>query len=159
MGGSADLAPSTKTLLSGYADFGSGQPNARNIRFGVREHAMGAIVNGMALHGGLLPYGATFFVFFGLHEAGHSPGRFDGGCIRFLCLPTTASEWVKTVPTHQPIEHLAAMRAIPHLTIIRPADANETAAAWKIRFGAEKPHRPHLDPPKSAHYGPTENMP
>ena len=130
IGGSADLAPSNKTLLSGYTDFGSGLPGARNIRFGVREHAMGAMVNGLALHGGLLPYGGTFFVF----------SDYMRPAIRLAALMGVHSIFVFTHdsigvgedgPTHQPIEHLAAIRAIPELTTIRPADANETAAAWK----------------------------
>jgi transketolase len=138
IGGSADLAPSNKTLLSGYSDFGSGQPGARNIRFGVREHAMGAMVNGMALHGGLLPYGGTFFVF----------SDYMRPAIRLSALMGVHSIFIFTHdsigvgedgPTHQPIEHLAALRAIPQLTTIRPADANETAAAWKCALERKGP--------------------
>ncbi|MFH1136094.1 MAG: transketolase [Pseudomonadota bacterium] len=130
VGGSADLAPSNKTLLSGYTDFGSGRPDARNIRFGVREHAMGAVMNGMALHGGIIPYGGTFLVF----------SDYMRPSIRLAALMGTHVVFVFTHdslgvgedgPTHQPIEQLVSLRAIPHLTVIRPADANETSAAWK----------------------------
>ena len=130
VGGSADLAPSNKTLLSGYTDFGSGQPGARNIRFGVREHAMGAMMNGMALHGGIIPYGGTFLVF----------SDYMRPSIRLAALMGTKVVYVFTHdslgvgedgPTHQPIEHLVSLRCIPKLTVIRPADANETSAAWK----------------------------
>ena len=131
LGGSADLAPSNKTLLDGYTDFGSGQPKARNIRFGVREHAMGAMVNGMALHGGVIPYGGTFLVF----------SDYMRPAVRLSALMKTHSTFVYTHdsigvgedgPTHQPVEHVASLRAIPELVVLRPADANETAAAWKV---------------------------
>lgn len=130
IGGSADLAPSNKTFLDGYPAFGAGQSGARNIHFGVREHAMGAMVNGMALHGGLIPYCGTFFVF----------SDYMRPAIRLAALMNVPSIFVFTHdsigvgedgPTHQPIEHLAALRAIPNMTVIRPADANETAKAWK----------------------------
>ena len=138
IGGSADLAPSNKTLLSGYADFGSGQAGARNIRFGVREHAMGAVVNGMALHGGVIPYGGTFLVF----------SDYMRPSIRLAALMGTHSIFVFTHdsigvgedgPTHQPVEHAAALRAIPHLKVLRPADANETAGAWRAALEGHGP--------------------
>lgn len=138
LGGSADLAPSNKTHLSGYADFGSGQPKARNIHFGVREHAMGAMVNGMALHGGVIPYGGTFLVF----------SDYMRPAVRLSALMKTHSTFVYTHdsigvgedgPTHQPIEHVASLRAIPELVILRPADANETAAAWKVALETPGP--------------------
>ena len=131
IGGSADLAPSTNTLLKGYADFQRATPAGRNLHFGVREHAMGSILNGMALHGGILPYGATFMVF---SDYMRPPVRLAA----MMHLPvvyvwTHDTVWVgEDGPTHQPVEQLAALRAIPNLVIIRPADANETAAAWRV---------------------------
>jgi transketolase len=131
IGGSADLAPSNNTLLSGYADFQRESPDGRNLRFGVREHAMGSILNGMALHGGVLPYGGTFLVF---SDYMRPPVRLAA----MMDLPvvyvwTHDSVWIgEDGPTHQPVEHLAALRAIPNLVVIRPADANETAAAWRV---------------------------
>ncbi|HEB64114.1 MAG TPA: transketolase, partial [Chloroflexi bacterium] len=131
VGGSADLAPSTKTWIEGSPAFEPETPEGRNFHFGVREHAMGAIVNGMALYGGVIPYGATFLVF----------SDYMRGAVRVGALSRIPAIWVFTHdsiglgedgPTHQPVEHLAALRAIPNLVVIRPADANETAAAWKV---------------------------
>ena len=131
LGGSADLAPSNNTWLNGSPAFQKDAPAGRNFHFGVREHGMGAILNGMALHGGLLPYGATFFVF----------TDYLRPAIRVSALSHIPVVWVMTHdsiglgedgPTHQPVEHLAALRAIPNLVVLRPADANETAAAWKM---------------------------
>lgn len=128
-GGSADLAPSTKTWLTGVPSFDS-DPAGRNVHFGVREHAMGAIVNGLAYHGGFIPYGATFLVF----------SDYMRPPIRLAALSHLGSITVFTHdsigvgedgPTHQPIEHLAALRAIPNLLVLRPADANEVREAWK----------------------------
>jgi len=130
LGGSADLAPSNKTWIDGSPAFQADTPQGRNFHFGVREHAMGAIVNGMALYGGVISYGGTFLVF----------SDYMRGAIRVGALSHAPAIWVFTHdsiglgedgPTHQPVEHLAALRAIPNLTVIRPADANETAAAWK----------------------------
>jgi len=130
MGGSADLAPSNKTFLT--------QGGNRNLHFGVREHAMGAILNGMALHGGVRPYGGTFLVF----------ADYMRPAIRLAALMKTKVIYVFTHdsigvgedgPTHQPIEQLASLRAIPNLTVLRPADANETAAAWKIALESDGP--------------------
>ena len=130
MGGSADLAPSTKTLIDGESDFQSGTYQGRNMRFGVREHAMGSILNGMALHNGLIPFGATFLIF----------SDYMRPAIRLAALMELHVIYVFTHdsiglgedgPTHQPVEQLAALRAIPNLAVIRPCDANETAAAWK----------------------------
>jgi transketolase len=129
-GGSADLAPSTKTLINEESDFQTAQFNGRNFRFGVREHAMGSILNGMALHGSLIPYGATFLVF----------SDYMRPAIRLAALTDLKVIYVFTHdsiglgedgPTHQPVEHLSALRAIPNLTVIRPCDANETAEAWR----------------------------
>jgi transketolase len=134
IGGSADLAPSTKTLLGGQADFQAANYAGRNLRFGVREHAMGGILNGMALHGGLIPYGATFLVF----------SDYMRPAIRLAALTELKVIYVFTHdsiglgedgPTHQPIEHLASLRAMPNLTVIRPCDANETAEAWRAAIG------------------------
>ncbi len=130
IGGSADLEPSTKTWIADSPAFQKDSPTGRNFHFGVREHAMGAAVNGMALFGGVIPYGATFLVF----------SDYMKGAIRIAALSYTQAIYVYTHdsiglgedgPTHQPIEHLAALRAIPNLTVIRPGDANETVAAWK----------------------------
>jgi len=131
VGGSADLAPSNKTWLDGELDFQPGQYQGRNFHFGVREHGMGSVVNGMAIHGGLIPYGGTFLVF----------SDYMRPAVRVSALSHIPSIWVYTHdsigvgedgPTHQPVEHLAALRAIPQLTVLRPADANETAQAWSF---------------------------
>ena len=130
IGGSADLAPSNNTWINGQPDFQSGTPEGRNFHFGVREHAMASIVNGMAVHGGVIPYGATFLVF----------TDYARPAIRLSALSHYPSIWVMTHdsiglgedgPTHQPIEHLAALRAIPNLVVLRPADANEVSEAWR----------------------------
>ena len=130
IGGSADLAPSNKTYLALSKDFQKGAYENRNIRFGVREHAMGAILNGMVLHKGLRPYGGTFLVF----------ADYLRPAIRLAALMKLPVIYVFTHdsvavgedgPTHQPVEHLAALRAIPGLTVLRPADAVETAEAWR----------------------------
>ncbi|MCD6360941.1 MAG: transketolase [Armatimonadetes bacterium] len=129
IGGSADLAPSTKTLMDDVAAFGPDDFGGRNLHFGVREHAMGAIVNGMALHGGVIPYGATFLVF----------SDYMRGAVRLSALMGCRCIWVFTHdsigvgedgPTHQPVEQVMSLRAIPGLRVFRPADANETAVAW-----------------------------
>jgi len=131
LGGSADLAPSTDTYLNGFGSISADEFGGRNLHFGVREHAMGGILNGMALHGGLIPYGGTFLIF----------SDYMKGSVRLAALMKTSVTYVYTHdsiglgedgPTHQPIEQLAALRAIPHLTVIRPADATETVAAWRL---------------------------
>ena len=131
IGGSADLAPSNVTLLKGFADFQCDSPAGRNLRFGVREHAMGSILNGMALHGGLLPYGGTFLVF---SDYMRPPVRLAAMMgLPIVYVWTHDSVWIgEDGPTHQPVEQLAALRAIPNLVLIRPADGNETAAAWRV---------------------------
>jgi transketolase len=130
-GGSADLAPSNKTWIDGEPSFQPESRQGRNMHFGVREHAMGAVVNGMAVHGGVIPYGGTFLVF----------SDYMRPAIRLSALSHYGSIWVFTHdsigvgedgPTHQPIEHVAALRAIPDLVVIRPADANEVCEAWKL---------------------------
>ncbi|MFU8812843.1 MAG: transketolase [Balneolaceae bacterium] len=130
VGGSADLTGSNNTELSGEAIFSADDYTGRNIHYGVREHAMGAALNGMALHGGVIPYGGTFLVF----------SDYNKPAIRIAGLSHIPSIFVFTHdsiglgedgPTHQPIEHLAALRATPNVTVFRPADANETAHCWK----------------------------
>ncbi|MBC7480740.1 MAG: transketolase [Rhizobacter sp.] len=155
-GGSADLDTSTKTALKDLGDFnppltdtddtqgsngGGWSPAGRNLHFGVREHAMGAIVNGLAAHGGFIPFGATFLIF----------SDYMRPAIRLAALMKLHVVYVFTHdslavgedgPTHQPLEQLASLRAIPGLTVIRPADANETAVAWKL--AVESRQRPVL---------------
>jgi transketolase len=131
VGGSADLGPSTKTYLNDMGEFQKETPGGRNLHFGVREHAMGGLLNGMALYGGLRVYGATFLVF----------SDYMRPAVRMAALMKLPIIYIWTHdsvyvgedgPTHEPVEHLLALRAVPGLTVIRPADANETAAAWKI---------------------------
>jgi transketolase len=130
LGGSADLAPSTNTLIKGEKDFGPGNYGSRNFHFGVREHGMGSILNGMALSG-LIPYGATFFVFSDYLRPALRLAAVMGAHAIFVF--THDSVFLgEDGPTHEPIEHLAACRAIPFLSVIRPADANETAVAWRV---------------------------
>lgn len=130
-GGSADLTPSNKTWIDGKPSFQAYTPEGRNFHFGVREHAMQGIVNGIAVHSGLIPYGGTFLVF----------SDYLRPSLRLAALSGYASITVFTHdsiglgedgPTHQPIEHLASLRAIPNLVTIRPGDANEVAYAWKV---------------------------
>ena len=135
IGGSADLAPSNNTIIKSSFDFQKNSYAGRNIRFGVREHAMGAILSGLALHKGIRPYGGTFLVF----------ADYCRPAIRLAALMKLPVTYVFTHdsvavgedgPTHQPVEHLAVLRAIPGLTVIRPADATETAAAWRVAIKA-----------------------
>lgn len=130
-GGSADLAPSNKTMISNAADFAAGQYDGRNIHFGVREHGMGAMLNGMSLHGGVIPYGGTFLVFSDYMKPAIRLAAMMGRQVVYVFTHDSIGLG-EDGPTHQPIEHLAALRAIPGLTVIRPADANETAAAWQV---------------------------
>jgi transketolase len=131
IGGSADLDPSTKTYLKDCGDFEPGSFSGRNIHFGVREHAMGAIVNGLAAHGGLLPFGATFFNFLDYMKP---PVRLAAlSKIHAIFVFTHDSVFLgEDGPTHQPIEQLAILRAEPHTITIRPADSSETLEAWKV---------------------------
>jgi transketolase len=137
IGGSADLAPSTKTLINGESDFQAAQYDGRNMRFGVREHAMGSILNGMSLHGGLIPYGATFLVFSDYMRPAIRLAALTGLNIIYVFTHDSIGLG-EDGPTHQPIEHLAALRAIPNLTVIRPCDANETAEAWRFAIQNKK---------------------
>lgn len=131
MGGSADLAPSNKTLINGEPLFEDENYLARNMNFGIREHGMGAILNGMALHKGIIPYGGTFMTFSDYMRPSIRLAALMG--LRVIYVFTHDSIGLgEDGPTHQPIEQLAALRAMPNLTVIRPADANETAYAWRI---------------------------
>ena len=144
-GGSADLDPSTKTALKGQGDFNPPPDNAgeqgddsndwshagRNLHFGVREHAMGAIVNGLAAHGGFIPYGSTFLIFSDYMRPSIRLAALMG--LHVVHVFTHDSIAVgEDGPTHQPVEQLASLRAIPNLVVIRPGDANETAVAWRV---------------------------
>ncbi len=134
MGGSADLGGSNLTEFKGHSVFGSDNRAGNYIHYGVREHTMGAVMNGMALHGTIRPFGGTFLVF----------ADYCKPAIRLAALMKQPAIYVFTHdsiglgedgPTHQPIEHLASLRSIPNLVVLRPADANETAVAWKIALG------------------------
>lgn len=131
LGGSADLAPSTKTVLEFDGLFGASNPAARNLQFGVREHGMGAILNGIALHGGIIPYGATFLVFYDYMRPAVRLAAIQN--LRVVYVYTHDSIGLgEDGPTHQPVEHLTGLRSVPDLVTIRPADAAETAAAWDM---------------------------
>jgi transketolase len=131
LGGSGDLSPSTKTTLVGFGDLGRDESSGRNLHFGVREHAMAAIVNAMSLHGGVRAFGATFLIF----------SDYARAALRLAALMQAPSIFIFTHdsvglgedgPTHQPVEHLTTLRAIPGMTVLRPADANETTALWRV---------------------------
>ncbi len=139
IGGSADLAGSNNTMVADRGSFQPETPEGRNLHFGVREHAMGAVANGISAHGGLLPYGGTFLIF----------SDYMRGAVRVGALSELPSVWVWTHdsiglgedgPTHQPVGQLMSLRMLPNLTLIRPADANETLAAWKLAI--ENRHGP-----------------
>lgn len=141
IGGSADLAGSNKTELEREPVFSADNRLGRNIHYGVREHGMAAALNGLALHGGMIPYGGTFLVF----------SDYNKPSIRIAALSEIPSIFVFTHdsiglgedgPTHQPIEHLAALRATPNVNVLRPADANETSICWKLAI--ERAHGPSL---------------
>jgi transketolase len=137
IGGSADLAPSTKTLIKKSGSIGPKSFEGRNLHFGIREHGMGAVCNGLALSGGVIPYGATFLIF----------SDYMRPSVRLSALGELQCLWIYTHdsiflgedgPTHQPIEQLWALREIPNLAVVRPADALETAAAWSIALSRKK---------------------
>ena len=131
IGGSADLDPSTKTYLKDFGDFEPGSFAGRNIHYGVREHAMAAINNGIAMHGGLLPFGATFFNFTDYMKPSMRLAAVTKA--RAIYVLTHDSVFLgEDGPTHQPIEQLATFRALPNMTLIRPADALESLEAWKL---------------------------
>jgi transketolase len=138
MGGSADLASSTNTIIKGEPSFSAESYAGRNFHFGIREHGMGSIMNGMSLFGGVIPYGATFLIF----------SDYMRPPVRLACIMDRHVIYVYTHdsiglgedgPTHQPIEQLSALRAIPHMTLIRPADASETAEAWRAALKHKGP--------------------
>lgn len=138
VGGSADLAPSNKTIVKQGGDLEAGRYGERNMHFGVREHAMGAIANGMALHSGIMPYAATFLIF----------SDYTRPALRLAAMMQTHIIYIFTHdsitlgedgPTHQPVEHLMSLRMIPGLTVIRPADANETAEGWRLAVKRKRP--------------------
>lgn len=167
IGGSADLNPSTNTALKGMGDFqpaefagpatlgavgGEWSYAGKNVAFGVREHAMGAAVNGMAAHGGVLPFSATFLVFSDYMKPAIRLGALSG--LKVIYVFTHDSVGVgEDGPTHEPVEHLAGLRAIPGLTVMRPADPNETSEAWAFAiehngptlFALTRQNVPHLD--------------
>lgn len=131
IGGSADLAPSTKTLLKGFDDISKDHFEGRNLHFGIREHAMGAICSGMALYGGFIPYAATFLIFSDYMRPSLRLASMQH--LQVIYIYTHDSVFLgEDGPTHEPIEHLASIRAIPGFDIIRPADAAETAVAWAV---------------------------
>ena len=137
MGGSADLASSTNTIIKGEPSFSAENYAGRNFHFGIREHGMGSIMNGMSLTGGIIPYGATFLIF----------SDYMRPPVRLACIMDRHVIYIYTHdsiglgedgPTHQPIEQLSALRAIPEMTLIRPADASETAEAWRFALKHKK---------------------
>jgi transketolase len=138
IGGSADLASSTNTIIKGEASFSAESYGGRNFHFGIREHGMGSIMNGMSLTGGIIPYGATFLIF----------SDYMRPPVRLACIMDRHVIYIYTHdsiglgedgPTHQPIEQLSALRAIPRITLIRPADASETAEAWRVALKLKTP--------------------
>ena len=138
-GGSADLAPSTKTTLKDHGHYGFEEYCGHNMHFGVREHAMGAIANGMSLHGGIIPYTGTFLIFYDYMRPPVRLAALMG--IRVIYIFTHDSIGMgEDGPTHQPIEQLMGLRGVPNLVAIRPADATETAEAWKLAM--ERRHGP-----------------
>ena len=131
IGGSADLEPSNNTSIKESAKFSAENRSGRNFHFGIREHGMGGILNGMALYGGVIPYGGTFMVFSDYMRPSIRLASLSG--VRPIYVFTHDSIGLgEDGPTHQPIEHLASLRAIPKVVVIRPADANETVEAWKV---------------------------
>jgi len=131
IGGSADLTGSNLTDTKGNEIFSAKQRGGRNFRFGIREHAMGAVMSGMALHGGIIPYGGTFLVFADYMR----PAIRLAALMRQQCIYVFTHDSIglgEDGPTHQPVEHLSALRCIPNLLVLRPGDANETAEAWRV---------------------------
>jgi transketolase len=131
MGGSADLTPSNGTAVKTWKNFAPGAYDMRYMHFGIREHGMGAIMNGMALHGGIVPFGGTFLIF---SDYMRPPIRLASIMKQHVIFIYTHDSigLGEDGPTHQPVEQLSALRAIPDITVLRPADATETAAAWKV---------------------------
>ena len=141
IGGSADLTPSNNTKTKNIDDISPGDFNGRYIHYGIREHGMAAAMNGMALHGGIIPYGGTFMVFSDYCRPSIRLAALMG--IRVVFVMTHDSIGVgEDGPTHQPVEHLAALRAIPNLLVMRPADGVETAECWELALKNDR--RPSL---------------
>lgn len=137
IGGSADLAPSNNTMINGEPAFDADTPGGRNLHFGVREHAMGSIMNGMALSGLLIPYGGTFLIFSDYMKPPIRLAALMG--LPVIYVFTHDSIFLgEDGPTHQPVAQLASLRAVPDLVVLRPADANETVAAWRIAIERQK---------------------
>lgn len=137
IGGSADLAPSNKTVVNGEEFFQKDSYHGRNFHFGVREHGMGSIINGIALHGGLIPYGGTFLVFSDYMRPSIRLAAIMG--LKVIYVFTHDSIGLgEDGPTHQPVEQLTALRAIPNLIVIRPCDANETSEAWRVALDGDQ---------------------
>jgi transketolase len=137
MGGSADLGPSTHTNINGAGNFEPENWAGHNMHFGIRENAMGAILNGMALHRGLIPYGGTFFVFTDYMRPPMRLAAMDALPVIYVFTHDSIGMG-EDGPTHQPIEQLVGLRSIPDMTVLRPADANETVAAWRLAIGRKK---------------------
>jgi transketolase len=144
MGGSADLAPSTHTTIDGAGNFEPENRAGRNMHFGIRENAMGAILNGMALHGGLIPYGGTFLVFSDYMRPPMRLAAMNSLPVIYVFTHDSIAMG-EDGPTHQPVEQLLGLRSIPGMVVIRPADANETVAAWRIAIEAKRPGRIGVD--------------
>ena len=136
LGGSADLAPSTKTILNDRGHIGPGEFSGHNIHFGVREHAMGAVANGMSLHGGIIPYTATFLIFSDYMRPAIRLGSLMGQQVIYVFTHDSIGLG-EDGPTHQPIEHLMALREIPGLVVSRPADATETVEVWRAAMSRQ----------------------
>lgn len=137
IGGSADLAPSTKTYMDGKKDFSEKDYSGRNIRFGVREHGMGGVLNGMYLHGGVRPYGGTFFIFTDYMKPSMRLAALSNLPVTYVLTHDSIGVG-EDGPTHQPIEQLATFRAMPNFITYRPADARETAAGWHVALTSTK---------------------
>jgi transketolase len=137
-GGGADLTGNTGTVIKGHGVQSAAEPGGRQIYFGIREHGMGGIMNGMALHGGAIPVGGTFFVFSDYMRGAVRLAAISGAKVIYSWTHDSVGLG-EDGPTHQPVEHLAAMRAMPGLRLIRPADANETAAAWRVAVNSQGP--------------------
>ncbi|MEJ2507424.1 MAG: transketolase C-terminal domain-containing protein, partial [Ignavibacteriaceae bacterium] len=131
IGGSADLEPSNNTMIKGIGKFSADDRSGKNFHFGIREHGMASIMNGMALYGGIIPYGGTFLVFSDYLRPAIRLASISG--VKVIYVFTHDSVGLgEDGPTHQPVEHFAALRAIPKLVFIRPSDATETVEAWKV---------------------------
>ncbi|RLD07505.1 MAG: transketolase [Chloroflexota bacterium] len=131
LGGAADVGPSIKTILDNAGDFTADDRAGRNLHFGVREHAMGGILNGLSLYGGLIPYGGTYFIFSDYMRPSMRMAALMG--LPVIYVFSHDSVLIGTDgPTHQPVEHIASYRAVPNMTVLRPCDANEVTAAWRV---------------------------